>query len=124
MATKISCGGFDIDNDTLVEEDGVLKVKGGSSGGGVMVVHIDEEFSALDKTWQEIHDALSQGTQCVTLYADGDDVTQGLISSVTKGGPPGSTSYLISALVTLSTDVVVERWQASSADGYPAFVSE
>lgn len=32
MTTKISCGGFDIDNDTLIEEDGVLKVKGGGGG--------------------------------------------------------------------------------------------
>lgn len=32
---------------------------GGSSsgGGGVLVVHLDNDTGALDKTWQEIHDA-------------------------------------------------------------------
>ena len=61
MTTKISCGGFDIDNDTLIEEDGVLKVKGGSSGGGVLVVNASADEAGttitLDKTWQEIQDA-------------------------------------------------------------------
>lgn len=32
MSNKsISCGGFEIDNETLVEEDGVLKVVGGAT---------------------------------------------------------------------------------------------
>lgn len=113
------------DSLTGLEIDGTkYKVGGGSSGGGVLVVHIDEEYSALDKTWQEIHDALAQGTPCVTLYNEDDDATQGVISSATKSGPPGSEIYLIRVLVALGTDAAVERWQASSADGYPAYMSE
>ena len=35
---------------------------GGSSGGGVLVVHTDEDtHNILDKTWQEIHDAVESG---------------------------------------------------------------
>lgn len=34
---------------------------GGSSGGGVLVVHMDEDTGALDKTWKEIHDAVVAG---------------------------------------------------------------
>ena len=30
---------------------------GGSSGGGVLVLHVDDETFALDKTWKEISDA-------------------------------------------------------------------
>ena len=30
---------------------------GGSSGGGVLVVHVDLDTRVLDKTWQEIYDA-------------------------------------------------------------------
>lgn len=30
---------------------------GSSGGGGVLVVHLDNDTGALDKTWQEIHDA-------------------------------------------------------------------
>ena len=26
--TKVSCGGFYLDNETLIEEDGILKVSG------------------------------------------------------------------------------------------------
>ena len=35
MNKKIQCGGFSIDNETLVEENGVLKVVGGGSGSGL-----------------------------------------------------------------------------------------
>lgn len=104
--------------------EAIAKGGGGSSGGGVLVVNIDEEYSALDKTWQEIHDAIAQGTPCVTLYTEDDDVMQGRISSATIGGPPGSEIYRILALVTQGLDAVVEKWQASSADGYPAYMSE
>lgn len=49
MITKIGCGGFDIDNDTLIEEDGVLKVKNGGGGGGgalVVTVGVDDKCDA------------------------------------------------------------------------------
>ena len=97
---------------------------GGGSGGGVLVVHIDEEYSALDKTWQEIHDALAQGTPCVTLYAEDDDVFQGLIASVVIGGPPDSRVYTVHVITTRGDTVVGQIWEATSTDGYPEYVSE
>jgi hypothetical protein len=45
---------------------------GGSSGGGVLVLHEDEN-GTLDKTWQEIHDALGAGTLVTVVYVDGND---------------------------------------------------
>lgn len=78
MITRIGCGGFDIDNDTLIEEDGVLKVKNGGGDGGVFVVTMtstgDTETGidwTADKTCLEIIEALEQGK---TVYAvQGDD---------------------------------------------------
>ena len=65
---KISCGGFKIDNQTIVEEDGILKAIGG--GGSVLVAHatvngadlmsIDPENPltiTIDKTLMELKDA-------------------------------------------------------------------
>lgn len=92
---------------------------GGSTGGGVLAVHIDEEYSTLDKTWQEIHDALAQGTPCVTLYAEDDDVMQGIIASAVIGGPPDSRVYTVHAITTQGDAVVGETWKATSTDDYP-----
>ena len=41
---------------------------GSSGGGGVLVVHLDFDTGALDKTWQEIHDA-----PFPVMYSAGDE---------------------------------------------------
>lgn len=38
---KIPCGGFYYDDETIEFEDGVMKVIGGGSGGGAMIVEFD-----------------------------------------------------------------------------------
>ena len=93
---------------------------GGSSGGGVLVVHIDEEYTTLDKTWQEIHDALAHGIPCVTVYTDDDDVEQGQIVSVSASA--GTGQHIVNALSAQGTTPVVVKWTVTSADGYPAYV--
>ncbi len=57
---KINCGGFYLDNETITEENGMLKVIGGGSGGGALIVHMtsdqvgsDTRYT-LDKTVREI----------------------------------------------------------------------
>lgn len=45
MSEKISCGGFKIDNNTLIEEDGVLKVVGGS--GSDLPPYTDEDLEKV-----------------------------------------------------------------------------
>ena len=52
--------------DPVTREEKFLKAiadnaGGGGSSGGVLVVHMDENTGALDKTWQEIHDAVAAG---------------------------------------------------------------
>lgn len=111
MTTKISCGGFDIDNDTLIEEDGVLKVKGGSSGGGVLVVHRSmigtPPALTLDKTWQEIFDAASTGAVLI-VEVDEASVEPKLVAAVYVDS--GVYYCEDSSELVFSTD---------SADGYP-----
>lgn len=115
----------DKDKVLTIDANGVpvwAENSGGGSGGGVLVVHIDEEYSALDKTWQEIHDALAQGTSCVTLYTEDDDnVVQGLIASVVTGGPPDLRVYTVHAITTQGDTVAGETWIATSRDGYPVY---
>lgn len=80
MITRIGCGGFDIDNDTLIEEDGVLKVKNGGGGGGVFVVTMtyhdgdteteSSDYWTADKTCLEIIEALEQGKNVYAVQGD------------------------------------------------------
>lgn len=60
---KISCGGFAIDNETIVEEGGVLKA-GGAGGSLLIEAEVENPWNArspetttLDKTWDEISTA-------------------------------------------------------------------
>ena len=84
---------------------------GGGSGGGVLVVHVDAQTMALDKTWQEIVDAgfavLSIGDDEVSLYELSD-----YNASVHTVGfyRPLDAAELIFA--------------ATSADDYPVYAGE
>ena len=110
----------DKDKVLTIDANGVpvwAENSGGGSGGGVLVVHIDEEYSALDKTWQEIHDALAQGTSCVTLYTEDDDnVVQGLIASVAADE---SEYVVVFADIAMGGTITYYQSTATSADGYP-----
>lgn len=86
---------------------------GGSSGGGVLVVHQDE-YGTLDKTWQEIHDALAAGQIPVIGYVDGNDAGMTIIG----WGAFLNDAYSLWGLGSnISQD---DPWySATSASGYP-----
>ena len=112
MTTKISCGGFDIDNDTLIEEDGVLKVKNGGGGNGVLVVHRSRIGTpprlTLDKTWQEIFDSASTGAAFIADVAE-EEVETKLVTTV-----------YVNSGVYYCEDNSELVYSTDSADGYPA----
>lgn len=87
---------------------------GGSSGGGVLVVNIDEEHTTLDKTWQEIYDAVKNGTVVIFLQnmSDGEIQQPYLESIASKGGYGVYLHYLESG-----TSV---GFFANSASDYPS----
>ena len=83
----------------------------GSSGGGVLVVHQDEN-GVLDKTWQEINDAgLS-----VLFFNDGGIKYVAYCASVTAH--PLKVAY---AYVESDGTVCAANYIADSADGHPAY---
>lgn len=86
---------------------------GGSSGGGVLVVHQDEN-SVLDKTWQEINDAgLS-----VLFFNDGGRKYVAYCTSVGAKPPRWSVVY---AYAESDGTVNTITYNADSADGYPEY---
>lgn len=93
------------------------KLEQGVAAGGVLVVHIDEEYTTLDKTWQEIHDALAQGIPCVTVFTENNDVEQGQIVFVSAS----AGIYYVYALSVQGTTPVALNWTATSAGGYPTY---
>lgn len=83
---------------------------GGSSGGGVLVVHQNADTGALDKTWQEIHDA---GFAVLSIdVSDGGYEGVGFASIISIGmfGDSYSVTFAGNGLT----------FSASAASDYPA----
>lgn len=87
---------------------------GGGSSGGVLVVHAsDDDTPVLDKTWQEIKDAIDGGSVVMAITAD-NDVTY----LATVPAQYGEDTFVVSFIISGTTDTNV--YIASSANGYPA----
>lgn len=84
------------------------KLSGGGSGGGVLVV--TDTNGTLDKTWQEIHDAMLSGGAVVS-YSETDT---GSIDA-TVYDPKGGVYTIVAR-----AGVAYKVYSAASADGYPA----
>lgn len=85
--------------------------QGGSGGGGGLVVHMvgdDPTRPNLDKTWQEIHDALVAGRYVLVSEQYENEVTQKQITTV---GIDGADYCVYVGSLTFKAD---------SADGYPS----
>ena len=87
---------------------------GGSSGGGLVVhwVDIDDNMFRLDKTWQEIYDAMASGKNCV--IADDEYQSATTIQSVRSDG--SSASYPFEVI-----DADITKYITDSADKYPTY---
>lgn len=86
---------------------------GGSSGGGVLVVHQDEN-GVLDKTWQEIHDAVLS----VLVINQGYAVFICHCMFISGHAPVWLVTY---ANIDQEGTVSASNYIANSADGYPAY---
>ena len=71
---KIGCGGFLIDNETLKEEDGVLKVAGGGSGGGDIFYITVGQGNVCNASYNDVITALEAG-KFPMLVVPGKDST-------------------------------------------------
>jgi hypothetical protein len=86
-------------------------MSGGSSGGGVLVVHRDEN-DTLDKTWQEIHDAIADGIVVISRVSEKNALSD-LILTANDNTP--NTGYF--EVESVGGDI----YAASSANGYPSY---
>ena len=78
----------------------------GGSGGGVLVASMNLETMTLNKTWQEIHDAVLNGGAVLQIEAMG--IAAQLSAANNKG------TYIVSIV----TDKVL-KLSTDSANGYP-----
>jgi len=114
-------------------EQGVANA--GSSGGGVgtMVIHMDDETGVLDKTWQEIYDAVASGTVCVIPIATVVPIVENnlyIISSASISNIGDIEKFIVSAFAVFkyftTGDVIPDGivFTVDSADGYPQKVKD
>lgn len=98
--------------DDISGVDGTYKqqlkaIAEGGGGGGIMI--LTETEGVLDKTWQEIYDAMSASVFCISVWVDNDgSVTINYINTVVP------TGYRV-----IYADGT--PFAASSANDYPVF---
>lgn len=82
---KISCGGFELDNETLIEEDGVLKVAG--SGQFIIGITVEHPYNAVSET-AEISSTFEQIEEAFRKQ-------QALVVQFDTDASPSNASYVI-----------------------------
>lgn len=90
---------------------------GGGTGGGVLIVNMDEDTFTLDKTWQEITNALGAGTVLIVPYPETQErpgATIDIITSTSKGDYEEGVYYVWRNFQHQDTWCLTD-----SADGYP-----
>ncbi len=113
---KLKANGAADQANNIQEAISAMEFGGGGSGGGVFFVRgarVDESgnlIGILDKTWQEIHDAM-QNQICIVIVADGDTCLHARI----MGAREEDSSY--SVFFSLTS---VPPFITSSKNGYPA----
>ena len=106
-ASADTLGGIKVGSGLSIDSSGVLSASGGG-GSFVITATTEDDVITLDKTWQEIYDALADGKYCVIVESEENYATQTFVPTALDGGG----SYMIFA----SEDI----YTASSASGYPS----
>lgn len=92
--------------DAIIEAIAEGGSGGGSSGGGVLVASMNLETMTLNKTWQEIHDAVLNGGAVLQIEA------MGIAAPLSAANNNGT--YIVSTV----TDKIL-KLSTDSANGYP-----
>ena len=99
---------YDAENKTWIERSsGGGGGSGGGSGGGVLVVHYADVDSTLDKTWQEISDAIKTGVAFIYTESENEQYSEPIVACVISGEEYQVQTYNENYYI------------ASSASGYP-----
>lgn len=116
----------------IVTAEKLNKLENGVAGGNIFIIHtiFDEstELNRLDKTWQEIFDAIESEKLPIIFFVGSGDKDVGLnfiVSAFESMQPPPSfeTFYFIEAFNS-SGSVGVLTYKASSVDDYPVLVED
>ena len=96
-----------MDVTTLAICKKMIENGGGGSGGGVLVVHVTG--GTLDKTWQEIANAVASTGAVIVLENEGAVISAEVITSAYKDGEE-----------TYTVNVNGASYDTASASGYPS----
>lgn len=90
------------------------------SGGGVLVVNMNE--GALDKTWAEIREAISE-KPVIILFAMGYTTTILYVFSLTQASKPGMKHYVKAFSPATDFASSIATFVADTSGDYPAIQS-
>ena len=99
--------------------DEIAEGGGGGGGGGsssALVVH--EVDGTLDKTWQEIYDAMANGTIVIVIYEGVDNVAHNIAVSILH---VEGSDYMVTCVCADNNGVYTSPYVAESANGYPVY---
>lgn len=99
----------------LTEMESAVKYAMDNAGGGVMVVTEGDDSQTLDKTWNEIFNALTAGKIVTIVLHYGDVTHQHLVTSAFDA----DGDFTVLAVSTSSGDKTTVTFVVDSADGYP-----
>ena len=117
---KVQYGGTAVQGQTINEALGdiatAIENGGGGGGGDIFIATCDTETALLDKTWQEIHDALDTLGVGKVFVRYGDD---GCMAYIVASTNVQEGFYNINIYRDPTGEISYGYYYAESADGYP-----
>lgn len=115
IATEVDTGKVFFFDETAGEWVEQFSFQNAGGGGGVLVANVDPQTQTIDKTWQEVHDAMTDGKIAALSLVTNVGGTEYATTTMVYGAVSHGGSY---QLMTQQDGETV-YWEASSADGYP-----
>jgi len=96
-------------------QEAISMMEFGGGAGGIMIINNTD--STLDKTWQEIYDAMSAGVLCYISSSNGttEHCAMDCVAIAEHDGP----DYIVSSITISSGEVSVKLFITSSANDHP-----
>lgn len=99
----------------IVTANKLNKIEQGITNGGNMIVRISYETGILDKTWQEIHDALANGTIVTFVRETPVGAMMGFLCATLND----STTYAVFGFQCMMNQLTHFTFITNTPTGYP-----